>query len=222
MKHVPNALTLSRIVAAPLCLWGLATGTFTGQLLGTALFIAAAITDYWDGRLARQYGVGSRLGQFLDPLADKVLVLGAFFLIPFLDPLGRALAAPVGAWLPWAAILAVAARDLAVTALRTVYERRNRPLRTTSAAKWKTAWQLTFLITVEVFLVFSHARVLGGFWGAFGRFFYAVLESPFPLVFLVLTAAVTVYTGVRYFARPEPAPPVPGEVAPSAPFDAPH
>src|SRR5690606_9401127 len=165
---------------------------------------------------------GSRLGQFLDPLADKVLVLGAFFLIPFLDPLGRALAAPVGAWLPWAAILAVAARDLAVTALRTVYERRNRPLRTTSAAKWKTAWQLTFLITVEVFLVFSHARVLGGFWGAFGRFFYAVLESPFPLVFLVLTAAVTVYTGVRYFARPEPAPPVPGEVTPSPPFDAPH
>ena len=222
MKHVPNALTVSRIVAAPLCLWGLWTGTFTGQALGTALFIAAAITDYWDGRLARQYGAGSRLGQFLDPLADKVLVLGAFFLLPFLDPLDGALAAPAGAWLPWAAVAAVAARDLAVTVLRTVYERRNRPLKTTSAAKWKTAWQLTFLITLEVFLVFAHARVLRGFWGAFGRFFYAVLRSPFPLVFLLLTAAVTVYTGVLYFVRREPAPPVPGEVAPSAPFDVPH
>src|SRR5690606_16472997 len=215
MKHVPNALTVSRIVAAPLCLWGLATGAFTGQALGTALFIAAAITDYWDGRLARQYGAGSRLGQFLDPLADKVLVLGAFFLLPFLDPLDRAFAAPAGAWLPWAAIGAVAARDLAVTVLRSVYERRNRPLKTTSAAKWKTAWQLTFLITLEVFLVFAHARVLDGFWGAFGRFFYAVLESPFPLVFLLVTAAVTVYTGVLYFVHREPAPPVPGaEVKP--------
>src|SRR5690606_41223048 len=115
-----------------------------------------------------------------------VLGLGAFFRIPFLAPLGRALAAPVGAWLPWAAILAVAARDLAVTALRTVYERRNRPLRTTSAAKWKTAWQLTFLITVEVFLVFSHARVLGGFWEPSARSFSAFLERPIPLVFLLL------------------------------------
>ncbi len=221
MKHVPNALTLSRIVAAPLCLWGLASETFTGQILGTILFIAAAITDYWDGKLARKYGVGSRLGQFLDPLADKILVLGAFFLLPFLDPLDRGLAAPAGAWLPWAAVGAVALRDLAVTVLRTVYERRNRPLRTTSAAKWKTAWQLTFLITLEVFLVVAHARVLGGFWGAFGRFFYAVLESPFPLVFLLLTAAVTVYTGVLYFVHRETAPPVPGEVTPSAPFEVP-
>src|SRR5690606_13765254 len=78
-----------------------------------------------------------------------------------------------------------------------------------------------FLITLEVFLVFAHARVLDGFWCAFGRFFYAVLESPFPLVFLLVTAAVTVYTGVLYFVHREPAPPVPGEVAPSAPHDAP-
>lgn len=211
MKHVPNVLTASRIVAAPLCLWGLWTGTFTGQLLGTALFIAAAITDYWDGRLARQYGVGSRLGQFLDPLADKVLVLGAFFVVPFLAPLDRSLAAPAGAWLPWAAVAAIALRDVAVTVLRSVYERRNRPLRTLTSAKWKTAWQLTFLISIEVFLVFTHARMLDGFWGGFGRFFHAVLDSPFPLVFLLLTAVATVYTGVLYFVNREPAAPVPGK-----------
>lgn len=222
MKHVPNTLTVSRIVAAPLALWGLGTGTFTGQLLGTALFIAAAITDYWDGRLARQYGVGSRLGQFLDPLADKVLVLGAFFLVPFLAPLDRALAAPAGPWLPWAAIGVIAARDVAVTALRSLYEKRDRPLRTLTAAKWKTAWQLTFLITVEVFLVAAHARGLEGGLGALGRAVYTVLLSPFALVFLLVTAAVTVYTGVLYFVRREPAPLMPGEVGSSAPFDAPR
>ncbi len=207
MKHVPNALTVGRIVAAPVCLYLLWTGTFWGQLTGAALFILAAITDWLDGRLARKYGVGSRLGQFLDPLADKVLVLGAFFLVPFLEPIGRGLEAPAGAWLPWLAIGAIALRDVAVTVLRSVYEKQGRPLRTSTAAKWKTAWQLTFLITAFVFLAGTHARQLGGALGALGAFLYAALASPAPLVFLVVTAVVTVYTGVLYF-RASPATPV--------------
>ena len=201
MKHVPNALTVGRIVAAPVCLYLLWTGTFWGQVVGAALFILAAITDWLDGRLAREYGVSSRLGQFLDPLADKVLVLGAFFLIPFLEPIGAGLAAPAGAWLPWLAIGAIAARDLAVTALRSVREKKGQPLRTSTAAKWKTAWQLTFLITAFVFLAGSHARALGGVLGDLGRFLYAALASPVALAFLLVTAAVTVYTGALYFRR---------------------
>ena len=208
MKHLPNALTISRIAVTPLCLWGLASGTFTGQLAGAVLFILAAISDYWDGRLARDFNVRSRLGQFLDPLADKVLVLGAFIVILTVAPIDRALAAPAGAWLPWLAVGLIGLRDLAVTALRSYYERQNRPLRTSSAAKWKTAWQLTFLIALQVFLVVAHARVLDGAWGAVGRFFQGALESPFPLVFLLVTAAVTVYTGVLYFRRQEPPEPV--------------
>ena len=204
MKHVPNALTVGRIVAAPVCLYLLWTGTFAGQLAGAVLFILAAITDWLDGRLAREYGVSSRLGQFLDPLADKVLVLGAFFLIPFLEPIGRGLAEPVGAWLPWLAIGAIAARDVAVTWLRSVYERRGRSLATSSAAKWKTAWQLTFLITAFVFLAGSHARRLEGALGALGDFLYAALASPAALAFLVVTSAVTVWTGWLYFRGQEP------------------
>ncbi|WP_420454380.1 CDP-alcohol phosphatidyltransferase family protein [Rubrivirga sp.] len=205
MKHVPNALTVGRIVAAPVCLYLLWTGTVWGQVAGAALFILAAITDWLDGRLAREYGVSSRLGQFLDPLADKVLVLGAFFLIPFLDPIGPGLAAPAGEWLPWLAIGAIAARDVAVTALRTVRERQNRPVMTSAAAKWKTAWQLTFLITAFVFLAGSHLRSVGGGVGDLGRFLYQALASPAALAFLVVTAAVTVYTGVLYFRRSTPA-----------------
>jgi CDP-diacylglycerol--glycerol-3-phosphate 3-phosphatidyltransferase len=131
------------------------------------------------------------------------LVLGAFFLVPFLAPIGEGMARPAGAWLPWAAIVAIALRDLAVTVLRVLYERQGRPLQTSTAAKWKTAWQLTFLITAFVFLAGSHARALSGALGALGRFLYAALASPAPLVFLLVTAAVTVYTGVLYF-RPSP------------------
>jgi len=206
MKHVPNALTVGRIVVAPLCLFLLWEGGLWGHVVGASLFIIAAITDWLDGRLARKYGVGSELGQFLDPLADKVLVLGAFFLVPFLDPFDEGLTRPAGAWLPWAAIGAIAARDLAVTVLRTVRQRRGEPLVTSSAAKWKTAWQLTFLITGFVFLAGTHLRDLGGALGALGRFLYAALESPAALVFLLATAAVTVWTGALYFRRaPTPA-----------------
>ncbi len=205
MKHVPNALTIGRILVTPLALWGLATGTFWGQFTGTLLFILAAISDYWDGKLARQYGVGSRIGQFLDPLADKVLVLGAFILIPFLAPVGQAMAEPLGAWLPWLAIGLIATRDLAVTGLRTYYEKQNRPLKTLTAAKWKTAWQLTFLITIQVFLVLAHGRILEGFPGDFGAFIFRILESPFALVFLILTSIATVYTGALYFVNREEA-----------------
>lgn len=205
MKHVPNALTIGRIIAAPVCLYLLWTGTIWGQVAGATLFILAAITDWLDGRLARTYGVSSRLGQFLDPLADKILVLGAFFLIPFLEPIGRGLAAPAGEWLPWAAISAIAVRDVAVTALRTVRERQGRPLQTSSAAKWKTAWQLTFLITAFVFLAGSNLQMVGGALGTLGRFLEAALESPVALAFLIVTAGVTVYTGVLYF-RDSPTP----------------
>lgn len=203
MKHVPNALTIGRILVAPVALYLLWTGSFTGQFVGTTLFILAAITDWLDGRLARKYGVGSRLGQFLDPLADKILVLGGFFLVPFLVPLDASLADPLGSWLPWLAIGAIAARDVGVTWLRSVYEKMNRPLKTLSAAKWKTAWQLTFLISVFVFLTARHGRDLDGFFGGLFRFTDTVLKSPGPLVFLLVTSAITVYTGVLYFTGRE-------------------
>ncbi len=205
MKHLPNALTIGRIAVTPLCLWGLLSGTFVGQLAGAVLFILAAISDYWDGRLARDLDVRSRLGQFLDPLADKVLVLGAFVVILMVPPISDGLAAPAGAWLPWLFVGLLAARDVAVTALRSYFERRNRPLRTLSVAKWKTAAQLTCLIALQLCLVLGHARLLDGAWGGVGRFFYTLLESPFPLVLLVVTALITVYTGALYFTRREEA-----------------
>lgn len=205
MRHLPNALTIGRIVATPICLWLLWRGGFANQAAGATLFILAAITDYYDGKLARDLGVRSRLGQFLDPLADKILVLGGFFLFPFLEPIRTGLYA-LGPVLPWLAIGAIAARDVAVTGLRSYEEKHGRTLKTLKSAKAKTAWQLTFLISLQVFLVFSKVEEVapgGGFWSQFAAFFDAVLRSPFSLVFLIVTAAITVYTGAQYFLHRE-------------------
>ncbi|MEM8598513.1 MAG: CDP-alcohol phosphatidyltransferase family protein [Bacteroidota bacterium] len=204
MKHLPNALTIGRIIVTPICLWLLWKGGFANQAWGATLFILAAITDYYDGKLARDLGVRSRLGQFLDPLADKILVLGGFFLFPFVAPINTGLFS-AGAWLAWLAIGAIAARDFAVTVLRSYEEKQGRTLKTLKSAKAKTAWQLTFLISLQVFLVFSKVEEVapGSFGTAFSGFFRAVLESPFSLVFLLVTAAITVWTGAQYFLHRE-------------------
>lgn len=201
MKHVPNVLTIGRMVAAPLCLFLVWTGTWQGQLAGAVLFILAAISDYYDGKLARRHGASTRSGRFLDPLADKVLVLGAFILLPFLDPLRESLAYPLGLWFSWLLIGLVALRDIAVTVLRMSLERRGRSLQTSRAAKWKTTWQLTFLITVLVFLAGRHLRSLEGGLSDVGNLLQTILASPFPLVFLVITVVVTIYTGGQYFVQ---------------------
>src|SRR5690625_7332268 len=107
MRHLPNAITIARILVTPVLLVLLLSGTLLGQFLALILFIGAAISDYVDGSLARRYGAGSRLGQFLDPLPDKPLVLGTFAALPYLMPDQT----------PWSGVLLVAMSDSAVTGL---------------------------------------------------------------------------------------------------------
>lgn len=192
MKYIPNALTVGRIVVTPILLALLLTNTLWGQAVALGLFIIAAISDYLDGKLARSYSVKSRLGQFLDPFADKVLVLGTFIVLIFLLP-------EVVTW--WAVAL-IALRDAAVTAFRTWAEARGRSLRTLPAAKAKTAAQFTFLISVLVFLV---AAKVPGPLGAVGRW---VLLSEIPYVLLLAVVGITVATGILYFVRQEFATPI--------------
>ncbi len=203
MKHLPNVLTIGRIVIVPVFLVLLFSGTLVGQLVATVLFILAAISDYWDGRLAREYGVGSRLGQFLDPLADKVLVLGAFFAFLFLpaDAEGNRLAE--GWW--WWAVGLIALRDVAVTVLRAWAERQGRSIQTRYAAKLKTTVQLTFLIAALVFLTASKLTRYDGWVGDLGEYAGLALYSPATSVLLLVTVVLTLWTGALYFTRQQPA-----------------
>lgn len=202
MKHLPNVLTIGRIVVTPVFLVLLLGGTFVGQLVAAVLFILAAISDWLDGKVARHYGVGSRLGQFLDPLADKVLVLGAFFAFLFLpeDADGNRLAAN---WWWWAVGL-IALRDVAVTALRAWAERRGQSIQTRYAAKVKTAAQLTFLIATLVFLVVSKLARFGGWVGDLGALAAWILYGPVTAVLLLVTVVLTLWTGAQYFTRQKP------------------
>lgn len=187
MKHVPNVLTIGRILITPPLLLLLLSESLVGHTVGTVLFILAAISDYVDGKIARTYAVKSRLGQFLDPFADKVLVLGTFVVLIFTLP-------QVVSW--WGVAL-VALRDLGVTLMRSWAEAHGRSLRTLQMARAKTAVQLTFLISTLLFMI--AARVPGPVAGLARAF----LEGWPALVFFWAVVAFTVLTGVLYLVRQE-------------------
>ena len=73
--NLPNAITVGRIALTPLIAWLPFTTTWSARFAAFALFTIAAVTDYWDGHLARQNNMVTDLGRLLDPLADKLLLL---------------------------------------------------------------------------------------------------------------------------------------------------
>ena len=78
--NLPNAITVGRIALTPLIAWLPFTTSWSARLMAFTLFLIAAVTDYWDGHLARQRGLVTDLGRLLDPLADKLLLVAT--LIP--------------------------------------------------------------------------------------------------------------------------------------------
>ena len=186
-RYIPNLLTLGRILVTPLLLVLLSVQSQAGQMSAVFLFVLASLSDYYDGVLARRLGVRSRLGQYLDPLADKVLVLGTFIAL--------ALEAPdlVPAW----AVVAIALRDVVVTVLRSWAEANGRTLYTYRMAKGKTMIQVAFLFGILALRATTHLSP--PFRGAAEWLLY---DSGLPGLALTFVVGFTLATGVLYVIAP--------------------
>ncbi len=187
MHHVPNAITLSRIAALPVFLVFLFWDTLSGQAVALAIFVLAAVSDYYDGWLARKFGVRSRLGQFLDPIADKVLVLGTLTAMAILLP----------SIVPWWGLGLIALRDIYSTIVRLVARGRGQALRTIPMAKAKTTLQLVFIIVILVVLTCLHIPgqlQVAATW---------IMGSGLLFILFLLVVTVTGFTGIWYYLRAE-------------------
>lgn len=142
MLTLPNLLTLSRIVAVPLLAWFLWwPGWAQGYAAGFALYCLMGITDYFDGYLARAQGAVSRLGIFLDPIADKIMVAAVILLL-----VGTRDASP--AIIPGVhqiAALIILIREIAVSGLREFMAGLHVSIPVSRLAKWKTTLQMVAL-----------------------------------------------------------------------------
>jgi CDP-diacylglycerol--glycerol-3-phosphate 3-phosphatidyltransferase len=146
LAHLPNAITVSRILLIPVFVLVFLEPTPNRSLAAAAIFGLAALTDAVDGYVARRWGQVTRLGQLLDPIADKLLVLTALFLLVDFDRIDGS--PRVEAWVA----IVLAGRELAVTGLRAVAAREGIDLTPETTGKVKMATQVVailFLILEE-------------------------------------------------------------------------
>jgi CDP-diacylglycerol--glycerol-3-phosphate 3-phosphatidyltransferase len=132
--HLPNALTVSRILLIPVFVVFFLEPTRERCVLAAAVFGLAALTDAVDGYIARRWGQVTRLGKLLDPIADKLLVLTALFLLVDFGEVDA-----------WVAIV-LAGREFFVTGLRGVAAREGVILAAEPTGKWKMAAQVVAIL----------------------------------------------------------------------------
>ncbi|MEX0723657.1 MAG: CDP-alcohol phosphatidyltransferase family protein [Gracilimonas sp.] len=182
MKNLPNILSGLRMILAPIFLFMYIQDELIWRSLSIAVFATAAVTDYFDGKIARYYKLESEFGVFLDPLADKFLTFAGFLCLPFLDV----------TQFPWWAVFAIVVRDVVVTLLRLYAGRKNITMKTRFTAKAKTMVQMVFLYFVLLIGVFKQADiefadVAAQFFNS-GSLYYAMM----------FVTALTVYSGIEY------------------------
>jgi CDP-diacylglycerol--glycerol-3-phosphate 3-phosphatidyltransferase/cardiolipin synthase len=136
MLTLPNLLTLSRIVAMPVMVLLLWHPGVSDYWLAFGLYCLVAITDYFDGYLARAQGTVSKLGIFLDPIADKIMVATVIVLLVFIHAIDG---------LAVIAALIILVREIAVSGLREFLAELRVSMPVSQLAKWKTAFQLISL-----------------------------------------------------------------------------
>jgi CDP-diacylglycerol--glycerol-3-phosphate 3-phosphatidyltransferase/cardiolipin synthase len=163
MLTLPNLLTLSRIFAVPLLvflLWPIPKPF--DYLLAFALYCLMGITDYFDGYLARANGTVSRLGVFLDPIADKIMVASVIVMLVFIDNIGG---------YNIIAALVILLREIMVSGLREFLAGSSVSVPVSKLAKWKTAFQLISLGALILagavpYWPWVHSVGLASLWGA--------------------------------------------------------
>lgn len=174
--NLPNAITIARIGTIPVIVWLLTHGDIVLRAVALLLFVAAAASDWIDGYLARRMGQITPLGRMLDPIADKLLV-------------GLVLAAL--AWdgslsaLDLVPVMAILFREFFISGLREFLGNEKIVLPVSLLAKWKTALQLVAVAVVLVEGIVPGLRLVSD-------------------IVLWTAGAVTVWTGIQYFAASWP------------------
>ena len=170
MLTLPNLLTLSRILAVPILVFLLWRPTPIDYAITFILYCIVGITDYFDGYLARAQGQISRLGQFLDPIADKIMVAAV---IVMLIASRKMSGEPVIHGLHIVPALVILLREIIVSGLREFLAPLNVSVPVSALAKWKTTLQLVSLGALILGGAFPHEEWvhqvgLASLWAAAG------------------------------------------------------
>jgi CDP-diacylglycerol--glycerol-3-phosphate 3-phosphatidyltransferase len=186
--NLPNKLTVSRFVLTAVFLVVVFWEFPYNETVALALFVAASVTDWMDGAIARSRKLITSFGILMDPLADKILTCSAF--IAFVGH----------GYMPAWMVVIIVARELAITGLRLLAANKQVVLAAEGLGKHKTISQITTIIAILVFVSYEQ-------WGPIGRaiFGFHILGAPwvagFKVLSLWLTMALTAVSGALYLWR---------------------
>ena len=182
--NIPNVLTIFRILLTPLFIICLFYNYPYARLWALIIFIVASVTDAFDGYYARKYNQVTRHGQFLDPLADKILVSSAFISFAILE------------LVPFWMVVLIVFRDLFVTGLRMAMESKGLTMITSKIAKAKTTTQISVIIFILLFLgvqIFSYTWLKEAI--------NFIIENRIIYYFTLLATIFTIWTGISYLYK---------------------
>jgi len=197
--NLANKLTLFRVLLVPVLVACLMPEKVTShpaaimiaRHLAVLTFVVAAMTDIYDGKIARSRGIVTNFGRLMDPLADKLLVAGAFVAFVDLDLFP--------AWF----VIIILFREFIVTGLRTLGTSRGRVIRADAWGKHKTAWQMVTIALTLVFLAARDTLKYTDHWDRYLRgkdlewwFHYVVLG-----ILMAICLVLTVLSGTLYVIR---------------------
>lgn len=201
--NLPNLITASRVLAAPVVAWMLLQPRPGLRVAAFALFVVAAVSDLWDGYLARKRGEVTSFGKIADPMADKLLLLCSLVPLYMLTTADPGLAnLPVFGGIPLWVVLVLLGREIVVTVLRFTAARRGLVVAARYLGKRKAFVQNIFLGAAILWVGFRSAEVgepAHGLWTAFHPF-HAWFTSSFLVLALALTV-VSLFTYLIAFRR---------------------
>jgi CDP-diacylglycerol---glycerol-3-phosphate 3-phosphatidyltransferase len=191
--NLPNRLTFLRILAVPLLMACLLWENVWGAALALLVFIGAALTDYWDGKLARERNLVTNFGRIMDPLADKLLMATAF--ICFVQ-MGYA-----PAWM----VILIIGREFAITGLRILGAAQGRIIAASDSGKHKTVSQIVavlLILTINILVCglrawappWEYALITLGWRGEV--LLYTIYYAPYAG--MLTSALLSLYSGVEY------------------------
>ena len=181
LKKIPNILTIGRIIIVPFFVLAFYLPGFYGDLTAFALFVIASFTDFLDGMLARMMGQESKLGELLDPIADKIIVATALILL--------VMSGTIRHYEVIAAII-ILTREILISGLREFLARGQIKLPVTNLAKLKTFLQMLAI-----------ALLLTGQTGNKILNFQDYNAQTIGIILLWLSAFLTLYTGYEYLRK---------------------
>ena len=183
---LPNQLTILRIILSPIFLFFFLSDVILMKQISVAIYIVAALSDWYDCWLSRKFNYITSWGKFWDPLADKILTSVAFIGFAIVD------------LIPWWMVIVIVGRDVIITLLRVFADMKNYTFTTSYYAKWKTMLQMIFLYYLLLLYVAQFSPDINLI---YGDLISLLLNNKLIYFIALLITIITFHSGVLYVIR---------------------